>query len=57
MKRYIVHFIYREKYIKSFLVTALNMKEARLYIQDVKEEFCKEIGLQKNRVRVVLNRG
>lgn len=57
MKRYQVLFIYRNEFVRTFWVTAINLKEANLFAQNEKETFCDINRYPRNRVRIEVCRG
>lgn len=57
MKRYIVNFISKNEFVRTFWVSANDINEARLYAGYEKETFCEINGYRKNSVRVDVRRG
>lgn len=57
MKRYIVNFIRKNEFVRTFWVTANNINEARLYAGYEKETFCNICNFRKNSVRMDIRRG
>lgn len=57
MKRYIVNFIRKNEFVRTFWVTASNIEEARLYAGYEKETFCNICNFKKNSVRIEIRRG
>lgn len=57
MRRYIVNFIRKNEFVRTFWVSANNIGEARLYAGYEKETFCEINNYRMNSVRVDVRRG